>query len=88
MLDSLVSTDPKKKTWSVVRIMAFLSLLSGIGLAFYGLYKGVDAQKLSYLCFVFVGSAFGGKVWQKKYEVAGGTNAGLPVPDATPPPLP
>jgi hypothetical protein len=87
MFESFLSSTPATKTKSVMRIMSVLSLLSGIGLAFYGIYKGVDAQKLSYLCFVFIGSAFGGKVWQKKYEVAGGTNAGLPIADP-PPPLP
>lgn len=78
IVDNLISTDPRKKTQSAMRVMAFISLLSGIGLAFYGIYKGVDAEKLSYLCFVFIGSAFGGKVWQKKYEVA--VNPTMPPP--------
>ena len=63
---SLLSSDPKSA--SAMRAMAFVSLLSGAGLAFYGLYKGVDLEKLAWLCFVFVGSAFGGKAVQKKFE--------------------
>ena len=67
MIKGLLSSDAK--TPSAMRAMSFVSLLGGTALAFYGLYKGIDPEKLAWLCFVFVGSAFGGKAFQKKFEM-------------------
>jgi hypothetical protein len=54
---------------SAMRVMAFTSLLTGIGLAIGGLYRGSDLSQLSVLVGVFVGAAFGGKVTQKFAEM-------------------
>ena len=53
---------------STVRVMSFISLLSGVSIAAYGLYMNRDITGLSVLCGVFVGSAFGAKVTQKLIE--------------------
>jgi len=66
MLKGLLSSDPSAP--SAMRLMAFCSLLLGAGIAIFGLYKGIDPEKLSWLCSVFVVSAFGGKAVQKKFE--------------------
>lgn len=64
---NFLSSDPG--TPSSMRVMSFCSLLFGAGIAVYGLYKGIDPEKLAWLVAVFVTSAFGGKVLQKRYEV-------------------
>lgn len=53
-----------------MRVMSFLSLLLGAAVAFYGINQDRDMTGLAMLVGVFVGSAFGGKVLQKKYETA------------------
>lgn len=53
---------------STLRVMSVTSLLSGILMGLYGLYKESDLMGLSALCAVFVGAAFGGKVSQKAIE--------------------
>jgi uncharacterized membrane protein YfcA len=54
---------------SAMRVMAFMSLFAGIGLAFTGLQEGKNLGELSTLVGVFVGAAFGGKVVQKFAEI-------------------
>lgn len=54
---------------SSTRIMSFISLLIGGYLAIHGLDIHADLMGLAALCGIFVGSAFGGKVWQKSIEV-------------------
>jgi len=68
MLRQILSENPDA---SCMRLMALLSLVIGGAIAFIGLYRGTDITGLSLLCGVFVGSAFGGKVWQKSVEARG-----------------
>lgn len=49
---------------STMRLMSLLSLLSGIGIAIFGLVKGSNLGELSILVGVFVGAAFTGKTVQ------------------------
>lgn len=53
---------------SMMRVMALGSLLVGSALAVIGLFRGSDLTGLAALSGVFVGSAFAGKVMQKKSE--------------------
>lgn len=53
---------------SMVRIMALLSLLTGIAIGLYGVYKGKDLSGVAQICAVFVSAAFIGKVTQKFAE--------------------
>lgn len=57
---------------SAMRIMAFISLVIGGGIAVAGLIMKVNLTELSILVGVFVGSAFGGKAIQKFAENKGG----------------
>lgn len=54
---------------SMMRVMALLSLVSGIVLAFVGLNQQQEPSSLAVLVAVFVGSAFGGKALQKSQEL-------------------
>jgi uncharacterized membrane protein YiaA len=65
-LKSLLSEN---STVSAMRVMAFIALFIGAGLAFAGMYAGKDLNALSVLVGVFVGAAFGGKMVQKFAEV-------------------
>jgi hypothetical protein len=53
---------------SAMRVMALISLLSAIGMAFYGIAANKDLSALSILCGIFVSAAFAGKVLQKNKE--------------------
>ena len=53
---------------STTRVMAFIALFAGVGIAAYGLYMNRDLGGLSALCAVFVGSAFGAKTVSKFIE--------------------
>jgi len=53
---------------SSMRVMGFISLFAGIGIAVLGMYKGKDLGSLALLAGVFVGSAFGGKAAQSVVE--------------------
>ena len=53
---------------SSMRVMAFMSLGAGVGIAAYGLYMNRDLGGLAALCAVFVASAFGSKIGQKVVE--------------------
>lgn len=53
---------------SSTRVMSFISLFSGIGLAVYGITVGKDLTGLAALCAVFVGSAFAAKTVSKFAE--------------------
>lgn len=55
---------------SCMRLMSLLSLLVGAALALYCLHKGTDIAGATPVISVFVGAAFGGKVWQKYAETA------------------
>lgn len=68
MFDYMKTMLSETGTASSLRAMSFMSLLIGGGCAFYGLWKGIAPLELSALVGVFVGSAFGGKVLQKKAE--------------------
>jgi Na+(H+)/acetate symporter ActP len=78
-LEALFSEQSKV---SSTRVMSFISLLIGGYLAIHGLDVKSDLVGLATLVGVFVGAAFGGKVWQKKIEVEAAQKA-LPPP---PPP--
>jgi hypothetical protein len=53
---------------SSMRVMSFLSLITGIVLASVGLAVGKDLSSLAVLSGVFVGAAFGGKAAQSSIE--------------------
>jgi hypothetical protein len=53
---------------SSMRIMGFISLILGGGIAIAGLVMKANLTELSILVGVFVGSAFGGKAVQKFAE--------------------
>ncbi len=59
----------EKSGVSSTRVMSFISLFVGAYLAIHGLNTTSDLMGLSALCAVFVGAAFGGKVWQKSMEL-------------------
>lgn len=67
MLKDILSPNPN--TPSAMRLMSMCSLVAGASIAVIGLVLEVDPEKLAWLCAVFVGSAFGGKALQKKFEV-------------------
>lgn len=69
MLEALKKLFSSGSDVSCMRVMACVSLLAGILVAFVGLYKGSDLLGLSTLTGVFVGSAFGGKIMQKIQEL-------------------
>lgn len=50
------------------RVMCFLSLFCGIGVAIAGLKMGKDLMGLAAVVAVFVGGAFGGKIAQSSIE--------------------
>lgn len=58
----------EKEGVSSMRIMAFMSLILGGGIAIFGVVTNKDLSDLSILVGVFVGSAFGGKAAQKFAE--------------------
>jgi hypothetical protein len=53
---------------STVRVMSVLSLLVGIGIGLYGVWKGVDFSGIAQVCSVFVGAAFAAKTVSKFAE--------------------
>lgn len=53
---------------SCMRVMSFLSLLTGASVTFYSIYRGIDLASATPVIGVFVGGAFGGKVAQKFVE--------------------
>jgi len=53
---------------SCMRLLSLISLISGVAVAFWGIYLGKDLMSLSVLVGVFVGSSFGGKALQAKFE--------------------
>jgi hypothetical protein len=53
---------------SSTRVMAFLCVLFAFITALYSLSEGADPEKASWLVAAFLAPAFGGKVWQKKFE--------------------
>lgn len=56
---------------SSMRAMAFAALLLGGSIAIYGMaHSNPDYSGIALLSGVFVGAAFGGKVMQKRSEVA------------------
>lgn len=54
---------------SSMRVMSFLSLLAGVGIAFYSFTSGCKVTEATTMVAIFVGAAFGGKVWQKYAEI-------------------
>lgn len=56
---------------SMVRLMCLVSLVTGVCIGLYGVYKGIDLTGVSAICAVFVGAAFTGKVAQKFAEKQG-----------------
>lgn len=58
----------ENSTVSSMRVMAVLSLMNGMGIAIYGIYKGADLTGVAALSGVFVMAAFTGKVAQKVVE--------------------
>lgn len=53
---------------SCMRVLSCVSLLVGSGIAIYGITHSKDLSGVTMLVSVFVGSAFGGKILQKKDE--------------------
>lgn len=66
IIHSLLSED--STDISSVRVMSFISLFTGVGIAIYGVYQGKDLSGLAQVCGVFIGAAFVGKVSQKFAE--------------------
>lgn len=58
----------EKNEVSCMRVMSMLSLLVGSAVAFYSQYKNCDLGAATPVISIFVGAAFGGKVWQKYAE--------------------
>lgn len=58
----------ENRTVSSMRVMASYAVVTASILGLIGLLKGSDLYGLTALVGVFVGSAFGGKVLQKKEE--------------------
>lgn len=56
------------KNLSCMRIMAFMSLCTGIFIALQSLRLGADISSTYKLCGVFIGGAFGGKAIQSFTE--------------------
>ena len=54
---------------SCMRLMSLISLTVGSLLAFGTLIKGDNLNNSASVIGIFVGAAFGGKVWQKYAEV-------------------
>lgn len=53
---------------SSMRVMSFLCVLFSFGVAIFALSNGSDPEKASWLVAAFLAPAFGGKVWQKRFE--------------------
>ena len=53
---------------SMVRLLALLAVVGGIGMGFYGIHLNSDLEKLSKLCSVFVLAGLGAKIGQKFLE--------------------
>lgn len=53
---------------SAVRVMSLISLLTGVSIGLYGVYKGIDLGGVAQICAIFIGAAFTGKVAQKFAE--------------------
>lgn len=53
---------------STVRVMAFISLLTGVSIGLYGVYSNRDLSGIAQVCGVFIGAAFTAKVAQKFAE--------------------
>jgi hypothetical protein len=54
---------------SCMRLMAIISLFVGSSIAYIALYKNCDLTSSAPTISIFVGAAFGGKIWQKYAEV-------------------
>lgn len=69
MPNFIIDLLSQKSSASTMRVMSIMALLTGIVLAFIGIFKdSVDYMGLSALVGVFLGAAFGGKVMQKRIE--------------------
>lgn len=53
---------------SCMRVLSVISLLAAVGIAYISLYKGCTLDNATGTLTIFVGAAFGGKIWQKAYE--------------------
>lgn len=53
---------------STLRLMSLISLLTGVSVAFIGLFMNKDLTQTATLAGVFIGAAFMGKVGQKLTE--------------------
>lgn len=53
---------------SCMRLMSLISLFIGGSIAYVSLFENRDLSEASPTIGVFVGAAFGGKVWQKYAE--------------------
>jgi hypothetical protein len=53
---------------SSVRIMSLMCVLFAFITALYSLHVSADPEKVSWLVAAFLAPAFGGKVWQKRFE--------------------
>lgn len=69
MKDALKSMFSESSEISSVRVMSMLCVLFAFITALYSLYVSADPEKASWLVAAFLAPAFGGKVWQKKFEV-------------------
>jgi len=53
---------------SMGRLLSFITVLSAVVIACYGIVKGVDLSTLAVLCGTFLGAGIGGKVVQSFAE--------------------
>lgn len=74
MMDFLNRLLSEENRISSMRLMAILSLLTGSGIAFTCIFKGIPLSDASPTIGIFVGAAFGGKAWQKQIETNGAKN--------------
>lgn len=54
---------------SMMRVLAFLCVLTAIGIAITALIRGSDLSSAAVLCGTFLGVGVGGKLMQKGMEV-------------------
>lgn len=65
---NLLSESGDPKDVSTMRLMSLASLLCGMIIGLYGVYKGTDLTGVAAISGVFVTAAFTGKAVQKSME--------------------
>jgi hypothetical protein len=68
-LNLLIAILKEQSGVSAMRVMSLLSLTTGAIIALIAVYRNCDLNGSVPMVTIFVGAAFGGKVWQKYAEV-------------------